>query len=424
MAVGLWKDNIIGRWPTAGVDRSDFTEFSVLGKRFAYQPDDMRLYELEHDEGLPECGVTSQPQFELNGLKPQMVVLLPTLACNLRCRYCFEQGCEAGGMMSFETARKAIDLINERGRTTVGFFGGEPLLAWSLVCRAADYARKKFLAPSFSLTTNGTLLDDEKAEYLAATGFSLIVSVDGPQHLHDQARPMSDGGGRVKGSYEAVVRGLECISRYSKLAKRTTLRATFDGSDEYAQLLELVVHLNELCRRYGFGGVSVEPADISEGCARGSRKVVPSERLYEEYLDVAEWYARELAAGREPKFHHFSVRLQRLQRRSPAVSECGAGVGYMAVTPEGDLHACHRMGCRIGTVDEGVRMSLQQPWRDNRYYARSGCGDCWLRNVCGGGCRFNSLGVNNDIARPDILGCWLTEVCVKCAAYVLAETNQ
>lgn len=414
--------------------------FHILGRRFAYQPDDMRLFELTPEECPPEQIPVRVPQFALSQVQPQMLVLLPTLACNLRCRYCFEapqNGArqplapaatggaggqsatdDAGAVMGEEVIRAALRLLPKDGQ--IGFFGGEPLLAWGAVRRTVELAG----ARRYSLTTNGTLLTRETAAFLDRHGFSLIVSVDGPAHLHDAARPQADGDG----SYAAVARGLHVLAGFPQLAARTTLRGTYDGQGRHAHLLQRVRHLNDLCRRYGMRNVSVEPAELAEGCGRGgcggrgAAAVRPSEALFEEYADLAEWLAYERGAGRRAMFHHFDVRMLRLRTRRPAPSECGAGVGYCAVTPDGTLHACHRLGCPVGNVREGIDLRLQQPWRDNRYYARSGCADCWLRNVCGGGCRSNSL-LAGDIRAPRPFGCWLTQTCVQCAAYLLSRES-
>lgn len=423
----LWNDMPPVQRATCSAS-GGYVDFSVLGRRFLYQPDDMRLFQLAPDAPLPAALPVRVPQFELPAIRPQMVVLLPTLACNLRCRYCFEGpgapaaadcACAAASVMPETVLRKALELLPTRSAGTVGFFGGEPLLAMGLVRRAVELARNRLSGCNFCLTTNGTCIDAEIARFLDENGFSLIVSLDGPAHLHNPARPLASG----EGSYERVLHGLRLLAAFPRLAARTTLRGTYDGA-ERACLLERVRHLNELCRAYGMRNVSVEPAELAEGCTRGGQPVLPSELLYEEYMDTAVWCARERRAGRPAYFHHFDIRLARLRRRQPAPSECGAGVGYCAVTPDGVIHACHRLGSPVGRVQDGINQCAQQPWRDNRYYARTGCADCWMRNVCGGGCRVNSLHTSGDLHRPETLGCWLTETCLKGAAYLLSCENQ
>ncbi|MBE6617133.1 MAG: radical SAM protein [Ruminococcaceae bacterium] len=92
--------------------------------------------------------------------------------CNLNCIYCYGDGGSYGRkreLMTLETAKKAIDLMvaNSEGleELLVIFFGGEPLINFDVVKGAFDYCKsleqdigKKF---HFSMTTNGTILNDE-----------------------------------------------------------------------------------------------------------------------------------------------------------------------------------------------------------------------------------------------------------------------
>ena len=46
-----------------------------------------------------------------------------------------------------------------------------------------------------SITTNGTLLDEDKLDLLSGYDVSLKVSVNGPAELHDRNRVYRDGSG-------------------------------------------------------------------------------------------------------------------------------------------------------------------------------------------------------------------------------------
>ena len=59
------------------------------------------------------------------------LTLVPTIACNLRCPYCFEKS-KPKGVISNETCDKIIDFIKRDKRNPcldLNWFGGEPLLA-------------------------------------------------------------------------------------------------------------------------------------------------------------------------------------------------------------------------------------------------------------------------------------------------------
>lgn len=148
-----------------------------------------------------------------------LVLLEITERCNLRCGYCiynprFTQKRDHGTRdMSQGTAFQAINYLarNSQGKKDVAitFYGGEPLLRFPFIRSCVDYARKVLLKKdlSFSLTTNGTLLTLEMADFFAAEGFGVHVSLDGPQDIQDRYRRDFKGNG----SFHKTIAGLRTL---------------------------------------------------------------------------------------------------------------------------------------------------------------------------------------------------------------------
>ena len=70
---------------------------------------------------------------------------------------------------------------------------------------------------------------------------------------------------------------------------------------------------------------------------------------------------------------------------------CGAGGGYMGVSAEGELYACHRFvndeDGHMGTIKEGVSPPKQKQWLKDRHLNNQGaCVSCWARHLCSGSC--------------------------------------
>lgn len=132
----------------------------------------------------------------------QQLVLEVTEACNFRCKYCiynedYEGNRDFGtAKMPQEIAQKAIDYLAEHSSShfAVTFYGGEPLANFPLVRWATEYTLEHYKDkhPTFNLTTNLTLVTDEIADFLARTpGFSVVVSLDGPEEVQNAARVYS-----------------------------------------------------------------------------------------------------------------------------------------------------------------------------------------------------------------------------------------
>lgn len=142
-----------------------------------------------------------------------------TQDCNLRCRYCVFSGgfpyrrAHNPATMTSEMVKSAIDAAFEHGKELnelfISFYGGEPLLCFNLLKEAVMYARKKSSGKTlnFAVTTNGTLLDKEKAAFLKNAEFNVLVSIDGPLPLHNRFRVFKNG----RGSYGKAVEGLRTL---------------------------------------------------------------------------------------------------------------------------------------------------------------------------------------------------------------------
>lgn len=117
----------------------------------------------------------------MDGLRCVTVIL--TATCNLRCAYCF-QNRKQPRRMDEETLRAAVDLLlrSRQRDLELWFSGGEPLLDFPRLRWAVGYAEAACPAAQrlrFGLSTNGLLLDDECADFLAAHRVSTQISFDG-----------------------------------------------------------------------------------------------------------------------------------------------------------------------------------------------------------------------------------------------------
>lgn len=148
-----------------------------------------------------------------------MMTLEVTQQCNLRCAYCpytgtyTDQRQHSPKYMTVETVRAAIDFLHSHSQlsehVSIGFYGGEPLLNAKLIKDSVAYAKECFGTKpvQYHMTTNATILTQETAEWLIENDFNLVISLDGPQSLHDRYR--RDTGGR--GSYQRVQENLQIL---------------------------------------------------------------------------------------------------------------------------------------------------------------------------------------------------------------------
>ncbi|MFW9882171.1 MAG: radical SAM protein, partial [Candidatus Thorarchaeota archaeon] len=189
-------------------------------------------YNLVAKESLPKLEENNKEFSSSNEENPSVVNMVLFLAqeCNMNCVYCYgDSGKFSGnGIMSEETAFRAVDWLiansNNANIIKIEFFGGEPLLNFSVLKRIIPYAKEKAILNDkrvfFSITTNGTLINDEIITFLINEKIEVSISFDGPPEYQNKQRPFKNG----KGSYDKVLSSIKKM-RESKLqfSARTTL---------------------------------------------------------------------------------------------------------------------------------------------------------------------------------------------------------
>ncbi len=144
-------------------------------------------------------------------------------ACNLACRYCYYLDKSQLGPES-RPASIPDELLEDYIAQHIdaspdeiirfSWHGGEPtILGVDFFSRVVDIERRHPPAGrtiANGIQTNGTLLNDEWGRFLAAEGFAVGLSVDGPQEIHDLYRGRRDGSS----SFEETTRGLEILRRH------------------------------------------------------------------------------------------------------------------------------------------------------------------------------------------------------------------
>jgi uncharacterized protein len=195
--------------------------------------------------------------------------------CNFRCKYCvFSDNYEhsrtySKKYMNFTTAKKAIDCYfslldtgkryNPLRKPSFGFYGGEPLLNFKLIKKCVGYIETEYAKyqTRYNLTTNGSLLDEEKANWLMDHDFSISISLDGPENEHNRLRVYRNGSG----TFQDVMRNINYLmsKNYTKVyslpvfdwKSNLFLLDNFFNKDNIPTILNIsVVNDTQGCRYY------------------------------------------------------------------------------------------------------------------------------------------------------------------------------
>jgi uncharacterized protein len=308
-------------------------------------------------------------------------IVVLNLDCNLDCGYCYEDGFRGAHYMSEATAALLVDtLLREQisqGRdVSLSFYGGEPLLAQGLIAMISEplleAAREYGVNYSFSLVTNGTLLNRDTAEKLLPLGLKgAKFTLDGPREIHDSQRPYTSGAG----SFDTIVDNIAAICDIVPLQ----LGGNF-GPENFRAFPRLLDHLiacgitPEKLLQVQFTPITPKAgcSEYSSGCASPN----------EQWLTEALLYLRG------------EILVRGFATAKPSVSACIVELEHnVVVNYDGSLYKCPAfMGWQelsIGTLaggvtDYGVSHALGN-WRTEE------CLKCPYLPLCFGGCRFLTL---------------------------------
>jgi pseudo-rSAM protein/SPASM domain protein len=347
-----------------------------------------------------------------------VVVWNATKQCNLACSHCYASAEfeRAPGELSTAEAKAMIDGLADFGVPVILFSGGEPLLRQDLV-ELVDYATDAGLRAV--LSTNGTLLTEDRARELRDAGLSYAgVSVDGRRETNDEFR------GR-EGAFDAAVRGMEaCLEVGLKTGLRYTITDLTAPDMEGIVDLLTDVGVDRFCFYHlDYGGRGVPDADLSPSRRREAvERLCDLTREYHEngeeietllvgnYADAAflvEYTRREFSSERAERVRNYLE----VNGGDPA-GERVADVDYL-----GNVHATQFwQGYSLGNVRDrpfGAIWSdetnpVLSALRDRPDNLTGKCADCQYKNLCRGGSRLRALGVEDDLFAPDPQ-CYLTE---------------
>lgn len=164
--------------------------------------------------------------------KKPVVVWNCTRRCNLQCVHCYAQSADQQycGEMTTAEGFALLEDLAQFGSPVVLFSGGEPLMRKDLLELAG---RAVELGLRTVISTNGTLIDEQKAEQLREIGLSYVgVSLDGMQPINDKFRGMA-------GAFDKALTGIRnCLKAGIKVGLRFTInkRNVADVGDIFSLL--------------------------------------------------------------------------------------------------------------------------------------------------------------------------------------------
>jgi uncharacterized protein len=325
--------------------------------------------------------------------------------CNLRCKYCVYSGnyplerIHNSSYMSWSTARKAIDYYlnnSKQEEVRISFYGGEPLLRFSLIKKCIDYLRTdrfRNKKKDIFITTNGILFKESMLEYCVQNDIGLQISIDGPMEQHDKCRIDKKG----KGSYKRVEEKLEYINKANAryYGSRISISCVITPStniNELNNFFSKTPLFKNQTKKISF--VNKRNTTFYDDPNIEYNKSQPND-----FESMHESFKASLISGNAEGETflraNFEDRLIFLHKRKiypgpsdivPLVGPCFPGARKLFVSVDGKFHVCEKINpsFSIGDVEEGINLDkVENMMREfGEIVNRSECLNCWAINLC------------------------------------------
>lgn len=347
----------------------------------------------EHFHSFEECMNTGM----------MSITLEITEQCNLRCGYCLygdgfsQQRNHGQAHMSRDTAFKAIAFLNHRSsaedKVSIGFYGGEPLLRFPFIKECVTFAHQTMCKKevTFNMTTNATLIDEEIADYLMKENFSILVSLDGPQHIHDEYRKDTQG----KGSFQRTLKGLEWLVKKRKQYGTGHIAINGVYTPPYSEKKIRAIH-DFFCTQDWVTDVDIA---LQYANYTSLKELFQPKDLTEE-THLMTWaldeYKQSFSESSSMARGQLELRFAKLMQRSILAEPmdcytlngcCVPGQRKCYITTDGWLHVCEKIlakGSPIGHLDTGFDVNTIKKVYIEEYAQKSlpACSRCWALRLC------------------------------------------
>ncbi len=387
---------------------------------------------LTQERPVPELRFSAEERV-VSKLKDQRrhIILNVTENCNFRCNYCpytiHEDGVREHNnrYMDWDTAKYAIDdFLDHCGVTpdepeispTVGFYGGEPLLAFPMVKRIVNYAQKekKRKKINFTLTTNGYLLNKEIADFLASNNFFVNISLDGPEEYHNQNRPLANG----QKTWRRIVDNINYIaSNYPRycggqqlgISSVITPFASITGLDRYfTETKDVPPHINKnlylmtMPKMQKYKGLSENnsfPNDWDEYVKETIQDYINGK------INLTDRHCQVKRAVLEQPYIIIHKRKTICKdcitgsKWFMPISTCVPGIRKYFVSVDGKYYVCERIPeceeMNVGNVQDGFDVDkITKLYKSFFNFNKQQCENCWCVRFCHVGC-FATMLENN-----------------------------
>ena len=326
--------------------------------------------------------------------------------CNLNCTYCY-LGEKKHTKMPLYVAINAINMAIHEGqkqydkRLHIYFLGGEPLLEFSYMQMLVNYSKQKCaeknLSISFSVTTNGTLINKSIIDFFVNNHFDIKISIDGNEETHNRNRQFGSG----KGSYNIIMNNLQKFNDYYIKTGKGLRVAQVITVNNVKQFIENFKSLESL-------GFKFIETSINHYETWSSKEI----KLLDKAMDEAFKYYCDIKCRGSNVYWRLAENFIRNYFVEIPYYSCKAGLKSIFVNTDGEYFTCKEVKklC-IGNVTDGLNVTRIRELVNIKETINDKCLKCsYLTHCMARGCISDNYIHNESIYSPLDVECYLTKL--------------
>ncbi|MDW5549429.1 radical SAM/SPASM domain-containing protein [Methanosarcina sp.] len=359
-----------------------------LRQRFFLVPEGFDEYTLV-DENIRERKEHLKEGYLLKGLQ-----LVLTNVCNFKCKYCFVDSMynskerselqvkQSNKTMSPDVAKlsveKLIDVLkrNNNNSLSIEFFGGEPLLNWPVIEEVLNTFKNGKMGETqiyYSITTNGSLINDKMAELFKKYEVTVTISFDSPKNTE---RVLANG----ENSLELIEKSLQILKAHGNYVTFNSVisEETLDHFDG--------ISLVDFAKQYNVAMIGLILALDLDFCQNRSNRDRVIETIMQTYKYsksqgipiVGYWYQIFSQIIGQQALTYFS-----------GYKTCPATGCKLSIEPEGHIFSCKccsRYLGHISNLEEVLSSENYAEYALRAYRNAPECEGCEIEGFCAGVC--------------------------------------